>query len=267
MRCTMTGEPYTVYGYGGKQVRDNIHSADLVAAFAAFHAQPARRRRLQHRRRPREQLLDARGDRALRADRRQELDWELGDEARIGRPPLVDQRPRPSSGATIPTGRSPTTSRRSCSEIHDQNAERWTAGGVKYSVVIPAQNEAESIASTVAGLVDALERRGDRLRGDRRRRCEHRRDARRSSTRSARRTRASAATPRTTRPASASPSAPGFDVFTGDAVAIVMADGSDSPARRRPLPPGARGGLRLRVRLALRPRRARRRLPAVEARS
>ena len=40
MRCTVTGEPYTVYGYGGKQVRDNIHSADLVAAFAAFHAAP-----------------------------------------------------------------------------------------------------------------------------------------------------------------------------------------------------------------------------------
>jgi CDP-paratose 2-epimerase len=40
MRCTVTGEPYTVYGYGGKQVRDNIHSADLVRAFAAFHAQP-----------------------------------------------------------------------------------------------------------------------------------------------------------------------------------------------------------------------------------
>ena len=40
MRCTMTGEPYTVFGYGGKQVRDNLHSADLVAAFAAFHAAP-----------------------------------------------------------------------------------------------------------------------------------------------------------------------------------------------------------------------------------
>ncbi len=26
MRCTITGEPYTVFGYGGKQVRDNIHS-------------------------------------------------------------------------------------------------------------------------------------------------------------------------------------------------------------------------------------------------
>jgi CDP-paratose 2-epimerase len=40
MRCTMTGDPYTVYGYGGKQVRDNIHSADLVAAFESFHRNP-----------------------------------------------------------------------------------------------------------------------------------------------------------------------------------------------------------------------------------
>ncbi len=37
MRATVTGEPYTVFGYGGKQVRDNIHSADLVAAFEHFH--------------------------------------------------------------------------------------------------------------------------------------------------------------------------------------------------------------------------------------
>lgn len=40
MRCCASGEPYTVFGYGGKQVRDNIHSADLVAAFAAFHRNP-----------------------------------------------------------------------------------------------------------------------------------------------------------------------------------------------------------------------------------
>ena len=33
MKCTVTGEPYTVLGYGGKQVRDNIHSEDLVKAF------------------------------------------------------------------------------------------------------------------------------------------------------------------------------------------------------------------------------------------
>jgi CDP-paratose 2-epimerase len=40
MRCTVTGEPYTIFGYGGKQVRDNIHSADLVRAFTEFHASP-----------------------------------------------------------------------------------------------------------------------------------------------------------------------------------------------------------------------------------
>jgi CDP-paratose 2-epimerase len=40
MKCTMTGEPYTVFGYGGKQVRDNIHAADLVAAFQFFHRAP-----------------------------------------------------------------------------------------------------------------------------------------------------------------------------------------------------------------------------------
>lgn len=41
MRCTVTGEPYTVFGYGGKQVRDNIHSSDVVAAFDAFHRAPS----------------------------------------------------------------------------------------------------------------------------------------------------------------------------------------------------------------------------------
>jgi CDP-paratose 2-epimerase len=40
MRCTVTGDPYTIFGYGGKQVRDNIHSVDLVGAFAAFHGSP-----------------------------------------------------------------------------------------------------------------------------------------------------------------------------------------------------------------------------------
>jgi CDP-paratose 2-epimerase len=40
MRCSVTGKPYTVYGYGGKQVRENLHSTDLVRAFAAYHARP-----------------------------------------------------------------------------------------------------------------------------------------------------------------------------------------------------------------------------------
>jgi CDP-paratose 2-epimerase len=33
LKCTVTGAPYTVFGYKGKQVRDNIHSLDLVRAF------------------------------------------------------------------------------------------------------------------------------------------------------------------------------------------------------------------------------------------
>src|SRR6266516_2192125 len=40
MKCTVTGTPYTVFGYGGKQVRDNIHSADMVACFEAFQRAP-----------------------------------------------------------------------------------------------------------------------------------------------------------------------------------------------------------------------------------
>ncbi|HEX6817001.1 MAG TPA: NAD-dependent epimerase/dehydratase family protein [Ktedonobacterales bacterium] len=40
MKCVVTGTPYTVYGYKGKQVRDNIHSADLVAAFYAVYQAP-----------------------------------------------------------------------------------------------------------------------------------------------------------------------------------------------------------------------------------
>jgi CDP-paratose 2-epimerase len=40
MRCTVTGQPYTIFGYEGKQVRDNIDSQDVVRAFAEFHKAP-----------------------------------------------------------------------------------------------------------------------------------------------------------------------------------------------------------------------------------
>jgi len=40
MKCAVTGQPYTVYGYKGKQVRDNIHSLDLVNAFYHFFLRP-----------------------------------------------------------------------------------------------------------------------------------------------------------------------------------------------------------------------------------
>jgi CDP-paratose 2-epimerase len=40
VKCAVTGRPYTVFGYKGKQVRDNIHSSDLVRAFERFFQAP-----------------------------------------------------------------------------------------------------------------------------------------------------------------------------------------------------------------------------------
>ena len=40
MKCAVTGTPYQVFGYKGKQVRDNIHSSDLVRAFDRFFESP-----------------------------------------------------------------------------------------------------------------------------------------------------------------------------------------------------------------------------------
>jgi CDP-paratose 2-epimerase len=40
MKCAVVDREYTVFGYGGKQVRDNIHAADVIAAIEVFHAAP-----------------------------------------------------------------------------------------------------------------------------------------------------------------------------------------------------------------------------------
>ncbi len=40
IKCIVTGKPYTIFGYKGKQVRDNIHSYDLVNAFWHFFENP-----------------------------------------------------------------------------------------------------------------------------------------------------------------------------------------------------------------------------------
>jgi CDP-paratose 2-epimerase len=40
VKCALTGKPYTIYGYKGKQVRDNIHAYDLVTAFWHFFQKP-----------------------------------------------------------------------------------------------------------------------------------------------------------------------------------------------------------------------------------
>ncbi|MEQ8686746.1 MAG: NAD-dependent epimerase/dehydratase family protein [Imperialibacter sp.] len=40
MKCAISGEHYTVFGYNGKQVRDNIHSFDLINMFWHFYQNP-----------------------------------------------------------------------------------------------------------------------------------------------------------------------------------------------------------------------------------
>ena len=39
-KCVVTGRPYTVFGYKGKQVRDNIHAHDFVTAVWCFLQNP-----------------------------------------------------------------------------------------------------------------------------------------------------------------------------------------------------------------------------------
>ena len=40
VKVAVHGKPYTIYGYKGKQVRDNIHSYDVIQAFEAFARNP-----------------------------------------------------------------------------------------------------------------------------------------------------------------------------------------------------------------------------------
>lgn len=40
LKMALSGKPYTVFGYKGKQVRDNIHSFDVVRAFEEFARNP-----------------------------------------------------------------------------------------------------------------------------------------------------------------------------------------------------------------------------------
>jgi CDP-paratose 2-epimerase len=84
MRCTVIGTPYTIFGYDGKQVRDNIHAHDVVRAFSAFHAnpRPGAVYNLGGGRESNVSMLEAIGGCERIAGR--ELDWTLSDQARVG---------------------------------------------------------------------------------------------------------------------------------------------------------------------------------------
>ena len=227
-----------------------------------FHASPARRRRSTTSAaaaRRNCSMLEAIAH--LRADRRpRAATGSSSDQARDRRPPLVDQRPRRSSAPTTRLGARATASRRSCA----RSTRRTSNAGrprrcMKLSVVIPAHNEEGSIADDG--------RRGRRRASRReeidheivvRRRLEHGRDGRARGRALARATPDGCAACRSPYPHGFGFAVrAGLEAFEGDAVAIVMADGSDEPRGPGRLPPAARGGLRLRVRLALHARRAR----------
>ena len=72
IRCNVEGRQYKVYGYKGKQVRDNIHASDVVRFMWEFIEESSHRRGLQPRWRQAELVLDPRGIRACREILRQE---------------------------------------------------------------------------------------------------------------------------------------------------------------------------------------------------
>ncbi len=156
MRCTMTGEPYTVFGYGGKQVRDNIHAADLVAAFEAFHRAPraAAVYNIGGGRQSNCSMLEA--IELCQEIAGRELSWSLGEENRIGdhRWWISDLEPfkRDYPGWDI------TYDVRDIL-APDPRAQRRALGrrGMKLSVVIPAHDEVESIGATVRAVAAELQ--------------------------------------------------------------------------------------------------------------
>jgi CDP-paratose 2-epimerase len=124
MRCTVTGAPYTVFGYGGKQVRDNIHARDVVKAFAAFHDRPraAAVYNLGGGRASNVSMLEA-IELCERISGRA-LDWTLSEEARVG-----DHRWWISDlgefEADHPEWRLEHGIEDVLRQIHDQNVDRW----------------------------------------------------------------------------------------------------------------------------------------------
>ena len=40
VHCAVTGKPYTIYGYSGKQVRDQLHARDVATLFLEFFEHP-----------------------------------------------------------------------------------------------------------------------------------------------------------------------------------------------------------------------------------
>jgi CDP-paratose 2-epimerase len=126
MKCTVTGDPYTIFGYKGKQVRDNIHATDVVRAFHEFHKDPkiAAVYNLGGGRASNVSMLEAIAKCQEIAGR--ELDYTLSDQARIG-----DHQWYVSDFSDFerdyPQWRLTFGIDEVLRDIHEHNVERWTA--------------------------------------------------------------------------------------------------------------------------------------------
>lgn len=126
MRCTVLDEHYTVFGYEGKQVRDNIHADDVARAFHAFHRNP-RAAAVYNLGGGRESNVSVREAITLCeeiAGRR--LRWKYSPQARVG-----DHRWWISDVGAFrheyPEWHPTRGIREILQEIHDVNVERWAA--------------------------------------------------------------------------------------------------------------------------------------------
>lgn len=83
-KCAVSGRRYTIYGYKGKQVRDNIHSYDLVNAFWHFfqNPRPGEVYNMGGSRHSNCSMLEAISQIEQLADRK--LNYQFSDEARSG---------------------------------------------------------------------------------------------------------------------------------------------------------------------------------------
>lgn len=82
--CTVHRKPYRVYGYKGKQVRDNIHAYDLVSAFWHFFQSPRQGEvyNMGGSRHSNISMMEAID--AVQALAGQELQYTVSDQARVG---------------------------------------------------------------------------------------------------------------------------------------------------------------------------------------
>lgn len=146
MRCTMTDTPYTVFGYKGKQVRDAIHSNDLIRAFHEVYKRPRVG-----------EVYNIGGGRFSNASvieaiemcqqiAERELEWSYTDENRIG-DHIWWIGDNGKFQSHYPDWQMEYDVRRILSEIYEANQERWGTCGTSAKVMSLASSSMLSITT------------------------------------------------------------------------------------------------------------------------